>query len=125
MELSLCAGFGAWYYAKRKYSRDLEAASRKPGSTEGQLHLQKDEGSYGGRRGPLGGQLGGIPPPQKGGISPREANPDKVAAMLAATKADAARARSQRLPSLMITKPGELHRADAPVLCGMSSLVID
>lgn len=45
--------------------------------------------------------------------------------MLAATKADAARARSQRLPSLMITKPGELHRADAPVLCGMSSLVID
>ncbi len=125
----LRAGFGAWYYTKRKYAAALLAAERKAGSSEGQEHLAKEEHNGGSRRGPLGGQLGGAIPPNQGGISPREANPDKVAAMLAAMKADAARARSQRLPSLKLPdKPGvhsailqcqmlQLYRLKSPCVC--------
>ncbi|CAL8471298.1 g10840 [Coccomyxa elongata] len=111
----LLAGFGAWYYTKRKYAAALLAAERKAGSSEGQEHLAKGEDHGGSRRGPLGGQLGGAAPANQGGVSPREANPDKVAAMLAAMKADAARARSQRLPSLKLPdKPGPGQKDVAP-----------
>ncbi|BDA46682.1 probable MDIS1-interacting receptor like kinase 2 at N-terminal half [Coccomyxa sp. Obi] len=117
---ALLAGFGAWYYTKRKYAAALLAAERKAGSSEGQEHLAKEEHKGGSRRGPLGGQLGGqlggATPANQGGISPREANPDKVAAMLAAMKADAARARSQRLPSLKLPdkpEPGQKDIAPA------------
>ncbi len=103
------AGFGAWYYMKRKHSRDdLAGSGGKAGSREGQMHLAEEDYGGGSMRGPLGGQLGGAPLPMKGGSDSRGANPDKVAAMLAATKADAARARSQRLPSLKL--PGAQNR---------------
>lgn len=100
--LLMRAGLGAWYYTKRKHSRDLAGSGSKPGSQEGQLHLAQEDFGGGSRRGPLGGQLGGSPPPIKGGSGSREVDHDKVDAMVAAMKADAARARSQRLPSLKL-----------------------
>ncbi|KAK9918583.1 hypothetical protein WJX75_005145 [Coccomyxa subellipsoidea] len=109
------AGLGAWFYTKRKHSRDLAGSGSKPGSQEGQLHLAQEEFGGGSRRGPLGGQLGGSLPPTKGGSGSREVDHDKVDAMVAAMKADAARARSQRLPSLKLPdlKPGQKDVAPA------------
>lgn len=89
-------GVGVWYHMKRRHERELAASMLKAQQSSVAVPLGKGQ-DLGGA--PNGGGSGNGGTPHGRALTPRDANPDKVAAMLAAMKADAARSRSQRLPS--------------------------